>query len=239
MCANTLSATEFVKPIESFLSQTFNEGIPSIYDKAMDAVYNSTNIGGGNLHRLSDNSHTLWGAWDKCKNASEYDSLTEEVLGYWTALGHDMSSTIGLPVFSMSVDNYHNLTDYLSNFGVSKSYVNDLLHFNTPEILSATIGVFALIFSWNSTDTEKFAQIAGSIGISTLLAANPIGGVISLVGLVRCYQMAKGGNCEIEALNGIIKGSVKTTLFIATSAIIGGPIWVGFVSAIVVYFLNE
>ncbi len=161
--SNIFVATEAVKPLEKFLGHTFNEGIPSIYDKAMDAVYNSTHIGGGHLHRLADGSHTLWGAWDKCQNATSNDSLLEEVSGYFTALGHDMSSSVGLPIASMTTDSYHQLSGWLSNFGINKSWSHDLLHVNTPEFLASSISVLALIFNWNSDDTDSFSQIAGSM----------------------------------------------------------------------------
>ena len=42
--------------INSWL-QSMVSGAPTIYDRAMDATYNSTHIGGG-LHRMFDGGHT-------------------------------------------------------------------------------------------------------------------------------------------------------------------------------------
>jgi len=58
---NAILASDFSKNMESWLVHMFNEGVPSIYDKAVDAVYIATHIGGGHLHRLFDGSHSLWG----------------------------------------------------------------------------------------------------------------------------------------------------------------------------------
>ena len=63
--ANAILASDFSHNIEGWLTKTFNEGVPSVYDKAADATYAATSIGGGQLHRLFDGSHTIWGMWDK------------------------------------------------------------------------------------------------------------------------------------------------------------------------------
>ena len=42
--ANAILASDFSQNMESWLTKAFNEGVPSIYDKSADAVYNATNI---------------------------------------------------------------------------------------------------------------------------------------------------------------------------------------------------
>ncbi len=51
------------------LTQAVVDGSATIYDKAMDAEYLETHIGGG-LHRLFDGGHTISGAWDAARDAS-------------------------------------------------------------------------------------------------------------------------------------------------------------------------
>ena len=51
------------------LVQSAVEGAPTIYDKAMDAVYIETFIGGAN-HRLFDGGHTIGGAFRAARDAS-------------------------------------------------------------------------------------------------------------------------------------------------------------------------
>jgi hypothetical protein len=220
---NYVVATDAVRNLEQFLGHTFNEGIPSIYDKAMDAVYNASHIGGGNLHRLFDGSHTIWGAWERCKDALPNDTLTQEIAGYFKALGHDLSSSVGLPIADMTQDGYDKLLYWVENYGVSNSWAQDILHINVPELLGSTIGSLALIFKWNSEDITKFSDLVAGLGLSSIAAANPLGVVITLVGLARSYQLATRGNAKIEAVNGFLRGGLKSSVFITTSAVIGGP----------------
>jgi hypothetical protein len=79
--ANAILASDFSNNMELWLGRTFNEGVPSIYDKAADAVYSASHIGGGQLHRLFDESHTLWGMWEKVREASPDDSHLHEIWG--------------------------------------------------------------------------------------------------------------------------------------------------------------
>lgn len=117
--ANAILASDFSHNMESWLGAQFNEGLPSIYDAAVDAVYNATHIGGGHLHRLFDGSHTLWGMWDKVGEASPDDSFLQEITGYATALGKDLSSSVGIPLFDLSKSSYDQVADALNGtFGI-------------------------------------------------------------------------------------------------------------------------
>ena len=60
---NAALASDFAVGLERWLGDRFNTGQASDYDKAVDAVYNASHIGGGQLHRLFDGSHTLWDMW--------------------------------------------------------------------------------------------------------------------------------------------------------------------------------
>ena len=62
-------------------SKNLTNGMETIYDKAMDAEYIKTNIGGA-YHRLFDGGHSPINAWEKVKNASDTDILSQEVIGY-------------------------------------------------------------------------------------------------------------------------------------------------------------
>ncbi len=54
-------SSDFSQNMTSWLGGILNKGVPSVYDKSVDAVYNATHIGGGHLHRVFDGSHTLLG----------------------------------------------------------------------------------------------------------------------------------------------------------------------------------
>lgn len=55
-------------------------GAPTIYDKAMDSVYNATGIG-GSLHRQFDGGHTIIGAFRAARDAAPNDSILQELVG--------------------------------------------------------------------------------------------------------------------------------------------------------------
>ena len=62
------------------LVQNVVKGSPTIYDKAMDAEFIATHIGGGQ-HRLFDGGHTIIGAFRAGQAASPDDSIIQEAHG--------------------------------------------------------------------------------------------------------------------------------------------------------------
>ena len=56
------------------------KGSPTIYDKAMDAEFIATHIGGAQ-HRLFDGGHTIIGAFRAGHAASPDDSIIQEAMG--------------------------------------------------------------------------------------------------------------------------------------------------------------
>ncbi len=79
------------------LLQSIVKGTPTIYDKAMDAEYIATSIGGG-LHRLFDGGHTIYGAFKAAHGASTEDSLLQEFFGSILGLFRDVTTPGGLPL---------------------------------------------------------------------------------------------------------------------------------------------
>ena len=71
------------------------KGPATIYDKAMDAKYLATSIGGGN-HRLFGGGHTLSGALQAASGASSDDSIAEVAFGYMQGLFRDVTTPKGL-----------------------------------------------------------------------------------------------------------------------------------------------
>ena len=70
-----ISQRELLKWTEE-LTKQITGAKASDYDKALDAVYNQTHIGGG-FHRLFDGSHDAMNAWEKVHDAL-LDELIEE-----------------------------------------------------------------------------------------------------------------------------------------------------------------
>ena len=235
LVTNAILSSDFSLNMTSWLEDMFNKGVPSIYDKSVDAVYNATNIGGGPLHRLLDGSHTLWGMWGKVREASPDDTFLQEVVGYATALTKDITTHVGIPLSTWSKSSYDQVANSLcTNFGVPKTWCSDLLHVNGVEVFGASIGTIAVALNWNKKQYKEFANLAGSLGISSIVSANPALGVITLVALSKSYVDAGQKGDYMEVVNGLSKGGVGTGVFLATSSVIGGPVWVGILAGMCV-----
>lgn len=233
--ANAILASDFSHNIEGWLTKTFNVGVPSVYDKAADATYAATHIGGGQLHRLFDGSHTVWGMWDKVQEARPDDTLLQEVVGFATAYGKDLSSHVGMPLFGLTKDSYNQVAGALNEaFAIPRPWFQDVLHVNGAELIGGSIGVIAVALRWTKADTREFASLAGSLGLSAIASANPALGVVTLATLAKAFMHAKGKEDYVDALEGLAKGGLGTGAFLATSAAVGGPVWIGMVTGLCV-----
>ena len=233
--ANALLASDFSHNMQSWLTKAFNEGVPSIYDKSADAIYNATHIGGPHLHRLFDGSHSIWGMWDKVREASPDDSHLREVWGFLTAYGKDLSSHVGMPLFGMGRESYQAVANRLSaTFNIPKPWLQDLLHVNAVEVLGTSIATIALALRWNKATTEEFSRLVGSLGISSIVSANPLLGVVALATAAKAFRRSRDEGNYKEAVDGLAKGGFGTGIFLATSAVVSGPAWIGILTGLCV-----
>ena len=147
----------------------------SVYDKAMDAEYLRSHIGGG-FHRFFDHSHDPINAWEKVKEALPDDSFAEEVLGYIIALWKDAATKMGLPFTTLDQESFNVWADKIVSSVpfVNKSYLYDLLSFDAMEIVSVGIGAVSVFFCLNSQDKKRLSEIIASMGVVSIASANPI-----------------------------------------------------------------
>ena len=100
------------------LLQNMVKGEASIYDKAMDAEYIATHIGGAN-HRLFDGGHTIAGAINAARDASPDDTIIQEALGTIQGLLRDGTTLKGLPLANWDKATYEQVAETLtSNFHI-------------------------------------------------------------------------------------------------------------------------
>ena len=88
------------------------KGPATIYDKAMDAEYLATYIGGGN-HRMFDGEHTIVGAVKAIRDAWPDDTIIEEAMGFLESIFRDMSTPKGLPLANWDKATYDQVAEYL------------------------------------------------------------------------------------------------------------------------------
>ena len=212
-------------------SESITEGAASVYDKAMDATFLRTHVGGGN-HRMFDGGHTLSGAWDRVADASSTDSFSQEVIGYVSSIWKDITTAKGLPFVTWEKDDYDRWTDWAAEHipGVDKEFLYDLLSFDAFEVLAAGLGSVAVIFALSSEDKRKLSEILGSMGIISIISANPIMGLAVIATTAYAYFVKKRELDGKALLAGGIVGGVSLTIF----AVLGLPLLVELVIAMVV-----
>lgn len=181
---SALSQAELLKWTESL-----TESSAKWYDKALDAEYLKTHIGGGN-HRLFDNGHDVFSAWDKIKEARPDDTLFQEIEGYVSALFKDLSTNKGLPFFTADKATYDLWADKLTEYipGLSKDYLYDLMSFDVMEVMSSGLSVASVIFALKQDDQKKLADVLGAMGITSIISANPIMGLMTILSAAYAYR---------------------------------------------------
>lgn len=226
-------------PLISFLSldellkwsEKATKSAATIYDKAMDAEYLRSRIGGGN-HRMFDGGHDLDGAWRAVKNASEDDTFIIEVKEYFEAVWKDLTTTKGLPFQTLEKADYNAIADWLVNLipGVDKQWVYDLLSFDAFELFGSVLSVVGVVFALSKDDIEKLSEMLGAAGVISLLSANLIMGIaMTVVGAYAFFVKKKEFNKK-EFTKGAILAITSTAIF----GILGLPILIELIIVIVV-----
>ena len=220
-----LLASSLSRDLTGLLENMVN-GSATIYDKAMDAEYIATHIGGGN-HRMFDGGHTIIGAIKAVRDASPDDSIIEEAMGLLQGLLRDGTTAKGLPLANWDKATYDQVAETLkSNFRIPKDWFYDLNSYDAAELLGAVIGVIALALSWNRADTETFAKLVGSMGVSAVRGANPLLLIVTVVALAKAFHKAHQTGEYAEFVDGQIKGSIgagATLVAVSQVGVLGGP----------------
>ena len=216
--------------------QDMVSGRATIYDKAMDSVFHETGIGGG-YHRLFDGGHTLAGAFRAVREASPDDSIFEEAVGLLQALARDATTPRGLPLVTWNEDAFDNLANNLDNFGISRSWLNDLVSYDVVELVAGSIGILAVALNWNNDDVEEFSGIVSSIGLSAVVSANPLMLIVTVVALAKAFHNARKSGDWKEFSDGLAKGGICTGAVLLTTSLMSGPMVVVLLSGICVGIL--
>ena len=217
-------------------------GPATIYDKAMDAEYLATGIGGA-CHRLFDGGHTILGAFRAIRDASPDDTIVEEAMGLLQGLFRDMTTVKGLPLANWDKATYDKVSEFLaSDLGIPKNWFYDLNTYDAAQLLGGVIGVVATALCWNRADTESFARLVGGMGVSALARTNPLLLLVTVVALARAFHKAHHAGEYAELVDGQLKGGISAgaTLVAASQvAAIGGPaglaLLVGMVAGVLVH----
>ncbi|MCA9546008.1 MAG: hypothetical protein KC613_16505, partial [Myxococcales bacterium] len=92
---NAILASSAGDALARWTADTFNHN-SSVYDAAIDSVYNQTHVGGSALHHLVDGQHSIAGAFEAAAAALPDDSLFDEVSATVEHLLRDLASVSGI-----------------------------------------------------------------------------------------------------------------------------------------------
>ena len=227
-----LLASKLANDLNDLLQNTV-KGAATIYDKAMDAGYRETHIGGPN-HRLFDGGHTISGAIDAAREASPDDTIIEEAWETVQGLLRDGTTERGLPLATWDKATYDRVAETLtSNFHISKDWFYNLNTYDAAELLGASIGVVSLALHWNRADTETFSRLVGSMGMSATIGANPLLLVVTVVALAKAFHKAHQTGEYAEFVDGQVKGALSTLVTVSVVGVAGGPAGAGLLVGLV------
>ncbi len=220
---NAALATELSDSVARWTAGEFNYN-HTIYDRAIDAVYNHSHVGGSAFHHIVDGNHTLWGAISAAHGARAGDSFLQEVGGALEHLARDTCSVAGIPFFSMDMSTLKGLS---STLGVSTRTMGDMLTFNAPEVLGAGLGALPLVLGGSRLTGERLSEMATTYTMAALASANPL--LLGLGVYAGCKAVGKMrvGGSPSETLRGIGRGAVTTGVAVAVSSLVPGPALVG------------
>ena len=203
-------------------TQELTAGAATVYDKAMDANYLETHIGGG-YHRIFDGRHTIAASWDAVRDAAKSDDKAEEIVAWAHAYIKDFTTPMGMPFITLDKATFDGWVDALAGKipGLDRNYLYDLLTFDAMETISTSLSVVAVCFAFSKDDMKKLAEILGAMGISSITAANPILGVATVTAAAYAYW--KHGSIDIT---GVLKGGGLAAFSAVMFSIMGFPILV-------------
>ncbi|MCJ7987948.1 hypothetical protein MUB16_35450 [Priestia sp. OVL9] len=131
--------------LSQWMAHKFNQNFDQ-YDRAIDAVYNDTHIGGSRLHHLLDGQHDILGAFKAVQNVKADDSFVTEFLQAGEHLLRDTSSVSGInPFVSFTQDQFNQIAEIAKNFGISKLFLSDALTVNGSELLGGTVAILSTL----------------------------------------------------------------------------------------------
>ena len=218
---SSLSSPQISREINDWL-QSLVKGSATDYDKAMDARFIETGIG-GSYHRLFDGGHSPIGSFQAARDALPNDSIFEEAAGLMQALARDATTPRGLPLVTWNEDTFNQLSSTLGNFGISRSWLNDLVSYDAVELIGGSIGILAVALNWNNDDVEEFSSIVGSMGLSAIVSANPLMLVVTVVAVARAFHVARKSGDWKEFSDGLAKGGICTGAVLLTTSLVSGP----------------
>ncbi len=219
-----LAATDWFRSLNEFSSEV---------SKSMDADFLAQGISKAmtpSNHRVLDGGHDLFSSLDRAREVgtqqgwTDLETFTEWAKAYLT----DLSSPAGMPVLGKLSDEIYL---FLQKMGVDEAQARDFVTINGQEAMDAVLGAsltaVAIAFSWKSEDKARFSQCVGSILCTSTITMSPIALAIAMIALAIGYN-------RLVCKEAIARGAIVSGAGLLVSALIPGPVLLGFLPALVV-----
>ena len=196
------------------------DGAPTIYDKAMDSVYNATHIGGG-LHRQFDGRHTILGAFHAARDASPNDSILQELGGTAKGLLKDSVTPRGLPLVTWDQDVYRRAAQAVERYLLlPKETFYKITSWNVPQALGAGLGVIDLASSWKTRNVKDLSETAGRLIASAMVFKNGVLLLVALPALGKAIYEAVKQNKLDDLIPGLAKAGLSVGIMTAIMVLV-------------------
>jgi len=215
-------------------SESITGAASTLRERALDAEHLRAQLGGAD-QRLFEGGRDLFEAWRRARDGGAgADTLAQDVIGSVLGLWTDLNAVQGLSAATLDRSGFDAWAKVLSASipGVKPSYLSDLLSVDAFEVLSAGLGSLAVLLCLSRDDQQKLSEILGAMGITSIIAANPLMGlaVIAVAG----YSYFKKRKIDLKSM---AKGAAIAGVSAAVFAALGMPILVELVIVVVLMSL--
>ena len=105
--------------------------------------------------------------------------------------------------------------------GGPRIHLYEVNTYNVADVAAATAGTVAVVFGWNRADTEAFAAVAASCGVSAAAATNPLGMMVAIIAFARSFHKARCDDDYSGLADGSLRGAVGSVATIAAVGAVG------------------
>ena len=120
---------------------------------------------------------------------------------------------------------------------IPQKWINDIKHLEFNEILGSSVGVLAMVYSWNKSKKDEFIEIASGTLASSFVYGDPFTTIGSLAALAHGYDKTKNKNDLRKYKWSAIRGIAGVGAFALSTKLISIPLLnflIGLIAATIV-----
>ncbi len=212
-------------------SESITGAASTLRDRALEVEQLRSQLGG--VEQQIFQGRDLLDGWESVAAAGG-DTLARDVISSVLGQWKDLGAVQGLAMGSLDRGGVEAWAETISAAipGVKSSYLTDLVKVDSFEVLSAGLGSLAILLSLSRNDQQKLSEILGAMGITSIIAANPIMGLVVIAAAGYAYFKKQ----KID-LRSVAQGAAIAGVSAAVFATLGLPVLVELVIVIALIYL--